>query len=243
MKIDVLTLFPEMFTAVKSSILGKAEEKGILEINLTNIRDYSQNKHKKVDDYPFGGGVGMLMQAEPIFGALKSVNAKDKKIVYMSPKGKILNKNKIQELAQEKDLVVLCGHYEGIDERVLEYWNIEEISIGDYILTGGEPAGIVLIDAVARMIPGVLGDINSAHEESIYSGLLEHPQYTKPREYEGMEVPEVLVSGHHKNIHLWQYEQALCLTKKRRPDLFEEYCNKEHNLSKDEKKILEKYKI
>lgn len=240
MKINVLTLFPEMFTAVKSSILGRAEEKGILNIDLTNIRDFSKNKHKKVDEYPFGGGVGMLMQAEPIFGALKHVNAENKKIIYMSPKGKVLNQQKIEELSKEKDLVILCGHYEGIDQRVLDYWDIEEVSIGDYILTGGEPAAIVLIDAVARMIPGVLGDFDSAYEESIYSGLLEHPQYTKPREFEGMVVPEVLLSGHHKNIHLWQYEKALEITKNQRPDLFEIYCNKDHQLTREEKKILEK---
>lgn len=240
MKINVLTLFPEMFTAVKSSILGRAEEKKLLSIDLVNIRDFSKNKHKKVDDYPFGGGVGMLMQAEPIFGALRHVEAENKKIIYMSPKGKVLNQDKIMELAQEEDIVILCGHYEGIDQRVLEHWDIEEISIGDYILTGGEPAAIVLIDSVARMVPGVLGDFDSAHEESIYSGLLEHPQYTKPREFEGMEVPEVLLSGHHKNIHLWQYEEALKITKERRPDLFEKYISQEHQLSKEEKKILEK---
>lgn len=240
MKINVLTLFPEMFTAVKSSILGRAEEKGILYIELVNIRDFSKNKHKKVDDYPFGGGVGMLMQAEPIFGALRSVEAQNKKIVYMSPKGAVLNQDKIEELSKEENLVVLCGHYEGIDQRVLDSWDIEEVSIGDYILTGGEPAAIVLIDAVARMIPGVLGDFDSVHEESIYSGLLEHPQYTKPRNFEGMEVPEVLLSGHHKNIHLWQYEQALKITKEKRPDLFENYCKSDHQLTKEEKKILEK---
>lgn len=240
MKINVLTLFPEMFTAVKSSILGRAEEKKLLSIDLVNIRDFSKNKHKKVDDYPFGGGVGMLMQAEPIFGALRHVEAENKKIIYMSPKGKVLNQDKIMELAQEEDIVILCGHYEGIDQRVLEHWDIEEISIGDYILTGGEPAAIVLIDSVARMVPGVLGDFDSAYEESIYSGLLEHPQYTKPREFEGMEVPEVLLSGHHKNIHLWQYEEALKITKERRPDLFEKYISQEHQLSKEEKKILEK---
>ena len=179
----------------------------------------------------------MLMQAEPIFGALKHVNAENKKIIYMSPKGKVLNQQKIEELSKENDLVILCGHYEGIDQRVLDYWDIEEVSIGDYILTGGEPAAIVLIDAVARMIPGVLGDFDSAYEESIYSGLLEHPQYTKPREFEGMVVPEVLLSGHHKNIHLWQYEKALEITKNHRPDLFEIYCNKDHQLTREEKNI------
>ena len=240
MKINVLTLFPEMFAAVKTSMLGRAEKNGILDINLINIRDYTLNKHNRVDEYPFGGGVGMLMQAEPIFRSLQAINATDKKIVYMSPKGKILNQEKIKELSQEEELVVLCGHYEGIDERILQYWNIEEISIGDYILTGGEPAAIVMIDAVSRMIPGVLGDQVGVMEESIYSGLLEAPQYTKPREYEGMAVPEVLLSGHHENIHLWKYEKALEITKERRPDLFEKYLNNHGPLSKAEKKILEK---
>lgn len=240
MKINVLTLFPEMFTAVKSSMLGKAEERNILDISLTDIRDYALDKHKKTDEYPFGGGAGMVMTCDPIFRALESVNAEEKKIVYMSPKGKILNQEKIQELAKEENLVVLCGHYEGIDERILESMDIEEISIGDYILTGGEPAAIVLIDSVARMIPGVLSSEESAMEESIYSGLLEYPHYTKPREYRGMEVPQVLLSGNHKAIHLWKFEKSLILTKERRPDLFKAFCTKENHLTKEEKKILEK---
>ena len=240
MKIDVLTLFPEMFAAVKTSMLGRAEKNGILDINLLNIRDYTLDKHNRVDEYPFGGGVGMLMQADPIFRSLQAVNAADKKIVYMSPKGKILDQDKIKELSEEENLVVLCGHYEGIDQRILDYWDIEEVSIGDYILTGGEPAAIVMIDAVSRMIPGVLGDQVGVMEESIYSGLLEAPQYTKPREYEGMPVPEVLLSGHHANIHLWKYEQALMVTKERRPDLFKKYLENHGELTRQEKKILEK---
>ncbi|MEG0291368.1 MAG: tRNA (guanosine(37)-N1)-methyltransferase TrmD [Anaerovoracaceae bacterium] len=241
MKINVLTLFKEMFVAVKeSSILGKACEKGALEITLTDIRDYTLNKHNKVDDYPYGGGVGMLMQAEPIFRCLEDVGARNKKIIYMSPKGKVLNQEKVFELAKEEELVILCGHYEGVDQRVLDYWNVEEISIGDYILTGGEPAAIVLIDSIARLVPGVLGDKTSATEESIYSGLLEHPQYTKPREYEGLCVPEVLVNGNHKLIHLWQFEKSLELTKQRRPDLFEKFCEDTSALTKEEKIILEK---
>lgn len=242
MKIDVLTLFPEMFTAVRSSMLGRAEEKGILEIKLTDIRDHTLDKHKKTDEYPFGGGAGMVMTCDPVFRALKHVDAEKKKIVYMSPKGQILNQEKICRLAQCEELVVLCGHYEGIDERILEHWDIEEISIGDYILTGGEPAAIVLIDSVARMIPGVLHSEESAMEESIYSGLLEYPQYTKPREYAGMKVPEVLLSGDHKQIRLWKLEKALRLTKERRPDLFEEFCRREETLSAEDKKILEKVK-
>lgn len=241
MKIDVLTLFPPMFTAVKSSILGRAEDKGLLDISLTDIRDHTLDKHRKTDDYPFGGGQGMIMTCDPVFRALESVGAEGKRIVYMSPKGPVLDQEKIRELADEEELVILCGHYEGIDQRILEKWKMEEISIGDYVLTGGEPAAIVLIDAVARMIPGVLRSGEAAEEESIYSGLLEYPQYTKPRAYEGMEVPEVLVSGNHRLIHLWKFEESLKLTLERRPDLFETFCRqKAESLSKEEKNILKK---
>ena len=240
MKINVLTLFPEMFTAVtESSILGKAGEKGILDINLINIRDFSLDKHKKADDYPFGGGLGMVMLAQPIFDALKSIDARGKKIMYMSPRGKILDQAKIEELAALDEMVILCGHYEGVDQRVIDYWDMEEVSIGDYILTGGELPAMVLIDSVSRFVPEVLGTKESATEESIYSGLLEYDQYTKPREYEGLEVPEVLFGGNHKLIHLWQLRNSLELTKERRPDLWEAYLAKEKTLSKEEKKILE----
>lgn len=241
MKINVLTLFPEMFTAVTdTSILGKAGEKGLLDINLINIRDFSADKHHKADDTPFGGGPGMVMLAQPIFDALKSIDASNKKAIYMSPRGSVLNQQKIQELAEAEELVILCGHYEGVDQRVLEYWNMEEISIGDYILTGGELPAMVLIDSVARFIPEVLGNHESTSDESIYSGLLESNQYTKPRSYEGLDVPEVLTNGNHKLIHLWQYENALNLTKERRPDLWEKYLEKDKDLTKDEKKILDK---
>ena len=240
MKINILTLFPEMFTAVtESSILGKAGEKGILDINLINIRDFSKDRHNKADDTPYGGGVGMVMFCQPIFDALRSVDAEGKKILYMSPRGKVLNQEKIEELASLDEMTVLCGHYEGVDQRVLDYWNMEEISIGDYILTGGELASMVMIDAVSRFIPDVLGTSESAVDESIYSGLLEYDQYTKPRIYEAMEVPEVLFNGNHKLIHLWQFRNSLELTKKRRPDLWSAYLSQEKNLSKEEKKILE----
>lgn len=240
MKIDVLTLFPEMFTPVtESSMLGRAVEKGILDIRLTDIRDFSNDKHNKADDYPFGGGGGMVMMADPIFGALESVNAEGKKILYMSPRGKILDREMISRLSVQEELVILCGHYEGVDQRVIDYWNMEEVSIGDYVLTGGELPAMVLIDSVARLVPDVLGNESSALDESIYSGLLEHPQYTKPREYRGMNVPEVLVSGNHKLIDLWKFREALLLTKKRRPDLFEDYIKSERSFSKDERKILE----
>lgn len=240
MKINVLTLFPEMFTAVTGSILGRAAEKGILHFNFVNIRDFSRDKHKKVDDYPFGGGPGMVMMADPVFRALDSLEARGKTILYMSPRGRILDKEKIQTLAGEEELTVLCGHYEGVDQRVLDYWEMEEVSIGDYILTGGELAAMVLIDTVARLIPGVLASEEAALEESVYSGLLEYPQYTKPREYQGMEVPEVLVGGNHRLIRLWKLEESLRLTRDARPDLFEDFVKKSGELSKDEQKVLEK---
>lgn len=241
MKINVLTLFPEMFTAVtETSILGKAGEKGLLDVNLINIRDFSKDKHHKADDTPFGGGPGMVMTAQPIFDALKSIDAQNKKAIYMSPRGSVLNQQKIEELVEADEIVILCGHYEGVDQRVLDHFNMEEISIGDYILTGGELPAMVLIDSVARFIPEVLGNHQSTSDESIYSGLLECNQYTKPRSYEGLDVPEVLTNGNHKLIHLWQYENALELTKERRPDLWQKYLEKDKELTKDEKKILEK---
>ena len=238
MKINILTLFPEMFTGVtQSSILGRACQKGVLDINLINIRDYSLDKHTKTDDTPFGGGPGMVMMAQPAFDALKTTSGK---VIYMSPRGSLLCREKIEQLSSEEELTILCGHYEGMDQRVLDYWNAEEISVGDYILTGGELPAMVLIDAVARFLPGVLGNEASAADESIYSGLLECDQYTKPRNYQGMEVPEILTNGNHKLIHLWQYENALNITRERRPDLWKAYIESEKNLTKDEKKILEK---
>ena len=243
MKIDVLTLFPDMFRPVtEDSILGRAKENGLMDIRLTDIREYSRDKHKKADDYPFGGGAGMVMLADPVFHALNAIEAKEKKIIYMSPRGKILDQEMISDLSQKEELVILCGHYEGIDQRIIDFWDMEEVSVGDYILTGGELPAMILIDAVARMIPEVLGSSCAHNEESIYSGLLEYPQYTKPRQYEGMDVPEVLISGNHKLIHLWQFEKSLKLTKVRRPDLFNEFLKKEDQLNKDEKKILHKIK-
>ena len=240
MKIDVLTLFPEMFRPVmESSMLGRAVAGGILEIDTTDIRDFSHDKHNKADDYPFGGGGGMVMMADPIFGAMESVGAENKKVIYMSPRGKILDREKIEELSGLSEMVILCGHYEGVDQRALDYWNAEEISIGDYVLTGGELPAMVLIDSVARLLPGVLGNENSALDESVYSGVLEHPQYTKPREYRGLNVPEVLTSGNHQLIDLWRLEHSLQLTKERRPDLFEKFLQEEHAFSKQERKILE----
>lgn len=242
MKIDILTLFPEMFVPVTtSSILGRAAEKNLIDIRLTDIREYTKNKHRKVDDYPFGGGQGMVMMPQPIFDALRGIKAEGKKILYMSPRGRVLDKDKIQELSQLSELVILCGHYEGVDQRVIDCWEMEEVSIGDYILTGGEIPAMVLVDSVARLIPGVLSGEDSAMEESVYSGLLEYPQYTQPREYEDIPVPEILLSGHHKNIDLWRFEKSLELTRKVRPDMFENYCRERtQELDKAEKKILQK---
>lgn len=240
MNIDILTLFPEMFDPVtKSSILGRAAEKGIINIKLTDIRDFSLDKHNKADEYPFGGGGGMVMTAQPIFDAMESVGAMSKKVIYMSPRGKILNEDMIRELSELEEMVILCGHYEGVDQRALDYWQAEEISIGDYVLTGGELPAMVLIDSVARLLPNVLGNEDSALDESVYSGLLEHPQYTKPRTFRNMDVPEVLTGGNHKLIALWKFRESLLLTKKRRPDLYEKFMEKEHGFSKEELRIIE----
>ena len=240
MKINILTLFPSMFAPLKESMLGRAEEAGLLQFNIIDIRSYSQNKHRKADDYPFGGGQGLVMMAQPAFDALKSLEARKGTILYMSPKGRILDKDLALELSGEEEITIFCGHYEGLDQRVIDEWKMKEVSIGDYVLTGGELAAMVVIDAFARLIPGVLSSEESAMDESIYSGLLEYPQYTQPRNYEGLEVPEVLLSGNHKAIYLWRYEEALKITKERRPDLFENYLQNHPDLSKDEKRVLEK---
>lgn len=240
MKIDILTLFPEMFEPViGSSMLGRAAGKGLLDVRLVDIRDFSNDKHNKADEYPFGGGGGMVMMPEPVAGAMEYVNADAKKVVYMSPRGRLLDKEKVLELSSLDELVILCGHYEGVDQRIIDYWNAEEISIGDYILTGGELPAMVLIDSVARFIPGVLGNANSAADESVYSGLLEYPQYTKPRDFRGLEVPEVLLGGNHKLIALWRLRQSLLLTKERRPELFKAFIDEEREFSRDELKIIE----
>jgi len=239
MIIDVLSLFPQMFTPViEESILGRAASNDIVDIRLCDIRDYAVNKHRRTDDTPYGGGAGMIMCADPVFRALESMDGKTGRVIYMSPKGRLLNTDLIKELSGEDHLTLLCGRYEGIDERIIEYWHMDEITIGDYILTGGELPAMVLIDAVVRMLPGVLGSSDSHREESIYSDLLEYPQYTKPREYRGMKVPETLLSGDHSRISTWRYEKSLILTKTRRPDLFKAYLNKDKSLNKREKEIL-----
>lgn len=241
MKINILTLFPEMFAPLQESMLGRAREKGILDINLINIRDYTEDKHNRVDDTPFGGGAGMVMQVQPILSAYRE-NHLQGPCLYMSPRGKMLNGEMAESLSRQEEITILCGHYEGVDQRALDLLQVEEVTIGDYILTGGELPAMVLVDTVARFLDGVLAGEESVKEESVYSGLLEYPHYTKPREVEGLAVPEVLVSGNHEKIDLWRYEKSLEITKERRPDLFREYLESEPSLSKKEKKILEEIK-
>ena len=218
MQFDVLTLFPEMFEPIKQSILGKAIEKEKIKLKLVNIRDFSKDKHKKVDDTPYGGGAGMVMKPDVVYDAYKSVYEENAKVIYLSPQGKTLKQKKVEELSKEKHLILLCGHYEGIDQRVIDKIVDEEISIGDYVLTGGEIPAMVLIDTVSRYIDGVLNQ-ESIKEESFSQGLLEYPQYTRPEVFEGEKVPEILLSGHHENIEKWRQEQALKITKQKRPDL------------------------
>ena len=224
MKIDILTIFPEMFESVlNTSILGRAREQGLIEINCVDIRPFSDRKHKNTDDYPFGGGAGMVMLAQPIMDAMASVTGEDfhGRRIYMGPRGATLTTAKARELAKEEHLVLLCGHYEGVDQRALDTCIDEEISIGDYILTGGELAAMVLTDCVSRFIPGVLGSSESAEEESFSDGLLEYPQYTRPSELRGLKVPEILLSGDHAKIKAWRRLESLKATKRFRPDLLE----------------------
>ena len=218
MKFDVLTLFPEMFSSLEQSIIGRAVENEQISINLVNIRDFSTDKHKKVDDTPYGGGAGMVMMPDVVYRAYESLNNKTAKVIYMSPKGKTLNQEKVEELSKESHLIILCGHYEGIDQRVLDKIVDEEISIGDYVLTGGEIPAMVLIDSVSRYVKGVLKE-DSIKEESFSNGLLEYPQYTRPEIFQGERVPEVLLSGNHQEIDKWRKEKSLEITKKNRPDL------------------------
>ena len=218
MKIDILTLFPEAFSPLKTSILGRAEENNVIEFNIVNIRDFSLDKHKKCDDYPFGGGAGMLMTVQPLFDAIKSVYEDGAKIVFPSPIGQTLNVEKAKDLSTYKHLIFVCGHYEGVDERLFELFDIEQISIGDYVLTGGELPTMVIIDTVARFVDGVITK-ESLTDESFSNGLLEYPQYTRPQEFMGLKVPEVLISGNHAEVDKWRAEQSLKRTKKYRKDL------------------------
>lgn len=238
MKISVLTIFPEMVEPLlNASILGRAQKNGILEIEVINIRDFADNKHHNTDDYPFGGGVGMLMMAQPIFSAFEQIKTKDSLSIYLSPQGKVFNSEIAKELSKEKHLIFLCGHYEGVDQRVLDNLIDREISIGDYVLTGGELAAIAIIDATARFVDGVLGSNVSAHEDSFSDGLLEAPQYTRPADFNGLLVPDVLLSGNHKEIAAWQREKQLEITLKKRPELL-----KNANLTEKDLKLLEKIK-
>ena len=253
MKFDVLTLFPEMFNCMQESILGRAQKTGKIEIIITNIRDFSKDKHKKVDDTPYGGGAGMVMRPDVVFDAynyvLNNFNAVTKetsktkpKVIYLTPQGKKLNQARVESLAKEQHLILLCGHYEGIDQRVLDTIVDEEISIGDYVLTGGEIPAMVLIDSVSRYVEGVLKE-HSTEEESFSQGLLEYPQYTRPEIFKGQKVPEVLISGHHENIEKWRKEQSLKITYQKRPDLFLKYEKiNSVKLSENEKKVLERIK-
>ena len=222
MKIKVLTIFPEMLSGyLSSSVIGRALDAGLISVELIDIRPYSQNKHKNTDDYPFGGGAGMVMLAQPIVDAAQANASGRERRIYLSPRGRTLNQRIVEELAQEEELMLLCGHYEGVDERALQLCFPEELSIGDYVLTGGELAALAVIDSVARLIPGVLGSSESSEDESFTTGLLEYPQYTRPREFRGMEVPEVLINGNHALINRWRREQALRITRERRPELLE----------------------
>lgn len=241
MKINILTIFPEMFEPLRQSMLGRAIDNGILELDVTDIRDYTEDKHNRVDDTPYGGGAGMVMQVQPILDACKGAGYGGE-VIYMSPRGEMLDGEIAEELSHKDEITILCGHYEGVDQRALDMLGAREISIGDYVLTGGELPAMVLVDTVARFVEGVLSKEESVMNESIYSGLLEYPQYSRPAEYEGREVPEVLLSGDHGAVDLWRWEQSLALTKERRPDLFEKYLAEEHDFSKKEKLILDKYR-
>ena len=230
MKIEIATLFPEMCEAVLGeSIIGRARKAGKIDINCRQIREYTQDKHRRVDDTPYGGGMGMVMQCEPIYNCYKAVCEElgtKPHTIYMSPKGKILSQEKAEELSKLDNILIICGHYEGIDQRIIDKIVDEEISAGDYVLTGGELPAMILVDSVARMCPGVLSDAECYKDESIYSGLLEYPHYTRPEVWEGEAVPPVLLSGHHKNIEAWRHEKSLEITAQRRPDLLERYNNK-----------------
>jgi tRNA (guanine37-N1)-methyltransferase len=220
MIINILTLFPEMFTVFGHSILGRAAKQGVIQINTHNIRDYTKDKHKKTDDYPYGGGAGMVMTAQPIIDTIRAVKTKpNTKVIFLGPRGKTFDQEMAKELSKEEELVFLCGHYEGIDERTYKYIDME-VSLGDFILTGGEMACIPIVDSICRLIPTVLSSSESFTEESFYQGVLEYPQYTRPEIFEGEQVPEILLSGHHEKVRMWRRKQSLMITKDKRRDLF-----------------------
>ena len=236
MKFDILTLFPEMFEPLKQSIIKRAVEKNLIDINLINIRDFSEDKHNKVDDTPYGGGAGMLMKPDVVDRAYNSIKSENAKVIYLTPQGKTLNQRIVRDLSKQEHLILLCGHYEGIDQRVLDKIVDEEISIGDYVLTGGELPAMVLIDSVSRYVDGVLSD-ESTDEESFSNGLLEYPQYTRPEIFDNVKVPDVLISGHHENIRKWRRERSLENTFKKRPEMLENI-----ELTDKEKVYIEKLK-
>lgn len=237
MNFHVLTLFPEMINdGVNTSITGRAISKGLISVNAVNIRDFAGNKYGQVDDYPYGGGAGMVMQPGPVYRSYESIKEKigyKPRVIYLTPQGKVFNQSMAEELAEEKDLVFLCGHYEGIDERVLEMIVTDNVSIGDYVLTGGELPSMVMIDAISRLVPGVLNNDVSAEFESFNDNLLEYPQYTRPAEFMGKEVPSILLSGNHPNVDEWRRQQSILRTMERRPDLMEDA-----NLSKEDIKFI-----
>ncbi|AVL78437.1 MULTISPECIES: tRNA (guanosine(37)-N1)-methyltransferase TrmD [Staphylococcus] len=239
MKIDYLTLFPQMFDGVlNQSILKRAQDKEMLQINTVDFRDFAENKHNQVDDYPFGGGQGMVLKPEPIFNAMKDIDkTENTRVILMCPQGRPFNQEIAQELSHSEHLVFICGHYEGYDERIRQHLVTDEISMGDYVLTGGELPAMVMTDAIVRLIPGVLGNQQSHEDDSFQDGLLEFPQYTRPRSYQDMNVPEVLLSGNHAHIDQWRHEQKLIRTWEKRPDLLENYP-----LTDKDKDILERYK-
>ncbi len=243
MQFYIMTLFPEMFQGcMQDSILGRASRNGLIQVSTYNIRDYSTDKHRHVDDYPYGGGAGMVMQPGPIYDCWADITSgmeKKPRVLYMTPQGRVFNQKAAQELAQEESLIFLCGHYEGVDERVIEEIVTDEFSIGDYVLTGGELPAMVMIDTISRLIPGVLGNEDSAPGDSFQNGLLEYPQYTRPEVFHDRPVPEVLLSGHHANINLWRRQQSLLRTKERRPELFDD-PEVQAGLSKKDIDFLEK---
>lgn len=219
MRLDILTLFPDMFSPLKESIIKRATDKNAVELNIIQIRDFSNDAHKKTDDVPYGGGAGMVMTPQPLYDAIESVKTNDCKIIYLSPRGRVFKQEIAKDIANTcKHLILVCGHYEGIDQRVIDLFNIEELSIGDYVLTGGELPAMVVADSVIRLLDGVITNA-SLEEESFSNGLLEYPQYTRPQNFKGIEVPEVLLSGHHANIAKWRKEKSLEITRKNRPDL------------------------
>lgn len=224
-----MTLFPEIFNSyMNESIMKRAVEKGIIEVNVYNIRDFSTNKHKKVDDYPFGGGAGMVMTPQPIYDTYRHIvkvnNIKSPRVIYLTPKGKVHNQTIASDMSNEEDVILLCGHYEGVDQRIIDLIVTDEVSIGDYVLTGGELPALILIDSISRLIPGVLSQNESFEEESFKDDLLEYPHYTRPREFMELEVPEVLLCGNHKKIEEWRHNESVKITKERRPDLFKKAC-------------------